>query len=433
MLRNKTRVLERSDHNVSRKHIDRDALFVMQHLNRNGHKAYLVGGSVRDIMLGRQPKDFDISTDAEPRQIKRLFRNCFLVGRRFRLAHIRFGRDRVIETSTFRKQPKAEESADNMVQWDDNQFGSPQEDAFRRDFTVNGLFYDLNGFCVIDHVGGLSDLRRKLIRTIGDPNVRFREDPVRMVRAVRFAGRLGFKLEARTKRAIRKHAAEITLAAPARLLEEMYKLFAMSSACNSFLLLWELGLMDYLWPELVPYIDKTGGRKSPLWSCLHALDTGAVSQGQIRADLMLATLLHAPMMGACPSDDIAQVHDVFSHWMEPIALRFRMPKGVRFSVLRVTENQLRMQKFLPGEDWSRRQKSKLRFMGHAAFPCSLSLLRIRVAAGLEQKQVLAFWEEEIKQHPDVVASEKSDSRHPRENANRRRRPRRRRRRSPRES
>jgi poly(A) polymerase len=431
MSSDKPTILQRAEHNVSRKQIDRDALYVMQHLNRNGFKAYLVGGSVRDIMLGRQPKDFDISTDAEPGQIKRLFRNCFLVGRRFRLAHIRFGGNRVIETSTFRKQPAPSESTDNLVQWDDNQFGSPREDAFRRDFTINALFYDLDGFCVIDHVSGLSDLRRKLIRTIGDPNVRFREDPVRMVRAVRFAGRLGFKIEARTKRAIRKHAAEITLAAPARLLEEMYKLFAMSSAYASFFLLWKLGLMEHLWPEVVSYIEKTGGRKSPVWASLQALDLGRFDKNAIGPDLMLAALLQAPMLASDDPENLLRNHDSCSCWIEPMAIRFRMPKGVRFRLIRFVENQIRMRKFLPGQEWSRREKSKLRFLSHVAFPGSMALLQIRVAAGLEDRDVLVFWEEAVRQNASLIPS--GNAHEARDQTHRRRRPRRRRRRPSRES
>ena len=154
MLLQKTVIIKRSQHTVSRKNIDKDALNVMHRLNRNGHKAYLVGGSVRDLLLGRKPKDFDVSTSAKPNQVKKLFRNCFLVGRRFRLAHIRFGYHKIIETSTFRRQPEPEGDADDpnasLIQKDDNAFGTPKEDAFRRDFTINGLFYDLKDFSIID-------------------------------------------------------------------------------------------------------------------------------------------------------------------------------------------------------------------------------------------------------------------------------------------
>ncbi|MCC8180058.1 MAG: hypothetical protein LIP23_03990, partial [Planctomycetes bacterium] len=177
----------REEHRISRRDIDQDALKVLYRLSRNGYTAYLVGGGVRDLLLGRKPKDFDISTDAKPEEIRALFRNCILIGRRFRLAHIRYS-DKIIETSTFRTTPQMTadptDPAADLFQRDDNIFGTPQEDALRRDFTINGLFYDIDTFSVIDYVGGLEDLEARRIRSIGDPCIRFREDPVRMVRAV---------------------------------------------------------------------------------------------------------------------------------------------------------------------------------------------------------------------------------------------------------
>ncbi|MFU8780210.1 MAG: polynucleotide adenylyltransferase PcnB [Kiritimatiellia bacterium] len=419
--------MKRSDHGVSRKNIDRDALYVMQHLNRNGFKAYLVGGSVRDLMLGRMPKDFDISTDAEPQQIRRLFRNCFLVGRRFRLAHIRFGRDKVIETSTFRRQPEPNQSEESLVQWDDNQFGTPEEDAFRRDFTINGLFYDLHDFSVIDHVGGLPDLKRKLIRTIGDPNIRFREDPVRMVRAVRFAGRLGFRLESRTRRAILKHADEVLQSSPARLLDEMYKLFAFSSSAASFRSLWDLGLMQPLLPEIAAYVKATGGRKSPLWSCLGALDRWSEGNAMASPELLLAVLLHGPMLQACRAADACRHPNVVcTEWLEPFALRFRMPKGVRYRVLRLVENQIRLEQLVGrGEAVDMRRKGVLRMLEHASFPDSLALLRIRCASGAVLPEVVSFWEESVAQAParilDASGGEVQAPDRPRRRRRRRRR------------
>ncbi|MFC1591108.1 CCA tRNA nucleotidyltransferase, partial [Thermodesulfobacteriota bacterium] len=173
-------VTSRKDHCISRRLIDRDALKVMYRLNQADFKAYLVGGGVRDLLLGRKPKDFDVTTDAHPREIKRLFRNCFLIGRRFRLAHIRFG-DKIIETSTFRREaphtPPPPGKSEAPVRKRENTFGTPEEDARMRDFTINGLFYDIRTFSVIDHVGGQNDLDSGLIRCIGDPRVRFPDDP----------------------------------------------------------------------------------------------------------------------------------------------------------------------------------------------------------------------------------------------------------------
>src|SRR6476646_6245338 len=194
------RIRPRSQHPISRKQIDPDALKVLYRLSAAGYKAYLVGGSVRDLLLGRTPKDFDIGTDAHPQAVRRLFRNCRMIGRRFRLAHILFANGKVVEVATFRRPPApaAEGKGPELLPTEDNTFGTPREDAYRRDFTINGLFYDIATYAVIDHVGGLDDLAAGLIRTIGDPDIRFQEDPVRLLRAIKFAARLSFGFEPAT-------------------------------------------------------------------------------------------------------------------------------------------------------------------------------------------------------------------------------------------
>jgi poly(A) polymerase len=239
------RVLPRSEHTLSRKNIDSDALKVLYRLKHQGAVAYLVGGGVRDLLLGRTPKDFDISTSAHPQQVKKLFRNCFVIGRRFRLCHVRFG-NKVIEVSTFRRKAESEDG-DPLIRHD-NTFGTPEEDAFRRDFTVNALFYDIATFSVIDYVGGLGDLERRVIRVIGDPNLRFREDPVRMLRAIALATRLGFTVDSETLDSIRAHGAEILKSSPARLLDEFYKILRMGTARETFVRLHEVGLLAFLLP-----------------------------------------------------------------------------------------------------------------------------------------------------------------------------------------
>jgi poly(A) polymerase len=251
------RILTRAEHTVSRRNIDEDALKVLYRLKHNGFLAYLVGGGVRDLLLGRRPKDFDVGTDAHPQSIRKLFRNCFIVGRRFRLAHIRFGR-KVIEVSTFRRQAEPEEGEALIRR--DNTFGSPLEDAFRRDFTVNALFYDIASFTVIDYVGGLDDLQARIIRTIGDPDVRLREDPVRMLRAVALAARLAFTIDRDTLEAIRALRAEIVKSSPARLMEEIYKILRQGASRRTFEMLHETGLLAYLLPEADRDIEGGGGR-----------------------------------------------------------------------------------------------------------------------------------------------------------------------------
>jgi tRNA nucleotidyltransferase/poly(A) polymerase len=240
------RILSRPEHVISRKNIDPDALRVLYRLKNSGFIAYLVGGGVRDLLLQRQPKDFDIGTSAHPQQVRKLFRSCFIVGRRFRLAHVRFGR-KVIEVSTFRRATEPEEG--EVLIRRDNTFGTPEEDAFRRDFTVNALFYDIANFSVIDWVGGLADLEARLIRTIGDPAVRFREDPVRMLRAVALAARLGFTIDAETREAIRALRGEIVRSSSARILEELYKILRQGRSRETLESLHEYGLLAYLLPE----------------------------------------------------------------------------------------------------------------------------------------------------------------------------------------
>ena len=267
-------VCARADHCISRKNIDPDALKVLYRLSGLGYVAYLVGGGVRDLLLGRSPKDFDVGTSAKPNEVKRAFRNCFLIGRRFRLAHVRFGK-KVIETATFRQNSQTVgEIIEHAVEGplEDNTFGTPETDAYRRDFTVNGLFYNIKDFSVIDYVGGLKDLKKRLIRSIGDPMIRFREDPVRMMRAVKFSARLGFTVERKTEKAIRAlHSCILTASMP-RLCEELFRLFTYGASEKAFRLLWSYGLMGDLLPDLAKFIDADGGEKSATWKYLAVLD-----------------------------------------------------------------------------------------------------------------------------------------------------------------
>jgi poly(A) polymerase len=266
------RVIPRSEHTVSRRDIDADALKVLYRLRQFNHVAYLVGGSVRDLLLGRQPKDFDIGTSAHPYQVKKLFRNCWIIGRRFRLAHVRFG-PKVIEVATFRRHAEAGSELTEGGPTEgpqhpshENTFGTPQEDAYRRDFTINALFYDIDSSSLIDHVGGLDDLRAGVVRSIGDPHVRFLEDPVRMLRAVALAARLDFVIDAEVLEAIGAHRQDITRSAPPRLLEEVYKILRAGSAERTFRMLADAGVLGQISPEIHRSADE------PLWRSLAALD-----------------------------------------------------------------------------------------------------------------------------------------------------------------
>jgi poly(A) polymerase len=295
-------IVERAAHSVSRSQIDPDALKVLYRLHQNNHIAYLVGGSVRDLLLGRRPKDFDIGTSAHPYQVKRLFKNCWVIGRRFRLAHVRFGA-KTIEVATFRRKVTAEElaaaeealttepheapehpSPDRLVHRE-NTFGTPEEDAFRRDFTINALFYDIATFAIIDYTGGLEDLRAGLVRSIGDPAERFHEDPVRMLRAIAMAARLGFTLDAPIDSAIGDGRREIARSAPARLIEEFYKLLRSGASERAFRMMAERKLLEPIAHDLQK------GAGEPLWRSLAAVDAYRRRHDEIPDTLSNAVLL----------------------------------------------------------------------------------------------------------------------------------------------
>lgn len=250
---NTPRVIKHSEHPISRDQIDASALKVLNGLKAAGHASFLVGGCVRDLLLGREPKDFDVVTDAPPEAIKKAFRSARLIGRRFQLVHVRFGRD-VIEVATFRASPPevdvvegAELTQEGRI-LRDNVFGTQQEDARRRDFTINALYYDAHDFSIVDYVDGVKDLEGGVLRVIGDPAVRYREDPVRMLRAIRFAAKLGFRLSSEAEKPINELASLLNDVPPARRFEEVLKLFHGGMAVETFELLRHYNLFQYLFP-----------------------------------------------------------------------------------------------------------------------------------------------------------------------------------------
>lgn len=285
-------------HHISRQHISTEALGVMYRLHKSGYKAYMVGGGVRDLLLGKQPKDFDVATDAHPRQVARLFRNGRVIGRRFRLVHVRFGPDKVVEVATFRalqevpggNGPEEETSGEEVaVLAEDNVYGTPEEDALRRDLTINGLFYDFATSSLIDYVNGLNDLRDGIIRLIGDPEVRAQEDPVRMIRAIRHAARNGFLIEPETWLAIMKYHPLLKMCPPARLHDEFLREFRDGTSYRSFRLMAESGLLQSLSPSLADAFDPAMGNEhgSP-WRRLEILDERIADKGPLADHLIIA-------------------------------------------------------------------------------------------------------------------------------------------------
>ena len=249
-------IVPRPEHSISRRQISNAALKVLYRLDEAGYRACLVGGGVRDVLLGKQPKDFDIATDATPDQVRGLFRNCRLIGRRFRLAHIHFGRE-VIEVATFRAHApdsdKTELNDDGRI-LRDNTFGSIEDDALRRDFTVNALYYDIRDFSVLDYANGLQDIQQKTLKLIGDPATRYAEDPVRMLRAVRFAAKLEFHIEEQAAQAIYEQGHLLKDIPSARLYDEVLKIFHSGHAIRAYQMLREFDLFQYLFPELDQYL-----------------------------------------------------------------------------------------------------------------------------------------------------------------------------------
>jgi poly(A) polymerase len=273
-------------HGIDLSLIDPDALTVIRKLRQAGHTAYLVGGSVRDLLLKRTPKDFDISTSALPEQIKQIFqRQCLLIGRRFRLAHIRFGH-KVLEVSTFRSG----ENEDDLIVHD-NEWGTPEQDVLRRDFTINGLFYDPSSQTVIDYVGGWEDIQKHMLRTIGDPYVRFKQDPVRMIRLLKFRARYQFEINLECRKALLKCRENIIKSSPARILEEIFRMLESGASAPFFLLMTESKLLELLFPTLTHFLEGKYGQET--YKYLAAADK--INSGNLKKPLDRSVLMSALM------------------------------------------------------------------------------------------------------------------------------------------
>ena len=375
-------VYARAEHCISRKNIDPDALKVLYRLSSLGYTAYLVGGGVRDLLMGRTPKDFDVGTSAKPNEVKRAFRNCFLIGRRFRLAHVRFG-EKVIETATFRRNSQTvgeiiEHAAEGPME--DNTFGTPETDAYRRDFTVNGLFYDIKDFSVIDWVGGMKDLKKKLLRAIGDPDIRFQEDPVRMMRAMKFSSRLGFKIEKKTLEAMkRRHAAILTASLP-RVCEEIFRLFPYGHSAEAFRLMYETGMLADLLPELARYISRSGGLRSPEWKYLEVLDDYERMMSEKGFEVSNAMRAAVLMTGLARID---RKNGAGRRVMKMMLDAVKIPKAVYFTASLLIESRVRLS-VAP-------TKGKARFIHNRDFLDALDYNRIVRRAEGESEETLNEW------------------------------------------
>ena len=454
------RIISRSEHTVSRKWISHNAVRVLYKLKERGYHAYLVGGGVRDLLLGREPKDFDIATNARPNEIKKIFHNCRLIGRRFRLAHIHF-HDEIIEVATFRsniiedlevkvkveaaaqaevkveagrsavaavpperpRPPRMLKTEDGMI-LRDNVFGTPEEDAIRRDFTVNALFYNIADFSVIDYVGGMADLRQGLIRLIGDPATRFTEDPVRMVRAVRFAAILGFEIEESTYRALLELRDKVALASPARMYEEVLKLFLLGEGEKTYQLLRKTGLFGVIFPRLNEWVDTevdgfphTWIGKALEWvdACVQA---GRKVEPHILFGLMFGQYIEEKAAeyrtgGAAALDAVTRA---VAEALSDQARIVQIPKKVGLPMRDMYWNQQRFEK--------REGKYPRYFLRRPGFADAFEYLRFSSETTGERTGFCAWWKEFIRAHPLGSAEEREIQK----SAERKARPKRRRRR-----
>lgn len=404
------RVLARPDHPVSRRNIDINAVKVLYRLYHAGYQSFLVGGAVRDLMLGRRPKDFDISTDARPQQIRRLFRNSRIIGRRFRLVHIYF-RGGIVEVSTFRRQPDPEiqeGGTSELLITDDNVFGTPEQDAYRRDFTVNALFYSIGDFSVIDYVEGIEDLERKVIRTIGDPDIRLREDPVRMLRACELAGRLDFAIDPATEASIRKYSREIEKASPARLSEEIGQILQSGSSERVLRRALDVGLLEIFLPEAYTLLTTGEGEAVGFQKVPSILDE-MISEGHKISDAALlgalalpSILLRRQHIEALDQRPIKRsaLRKLTTDTVDRLATRFNLSRSKTERLQQAIWSFHRL-----GERW-RGVSSQIQFSRQPGFDDALALLEILVRATGEGQKTLDLWTriQESRPQPHPVGS-----------------------------
>ena len=401
------RVIPRDAHTISRKDISPNALRVLYRLRDGGFGAYLVGGAVRDLLVGGHPKDFDVATDATPEQVKALFRNCRLIGRRFRLAHVVYGRE-IIEVATFRANVD-DGSGDRELHEGgrllrDNVYGTIEDDAVRRDFTANALYYAIEDFSVRDYVGGYEDVSNRLMRLIGDPETRYREDPVRMLRAVRLAAKLGFGIEPATAEPIPRLAPLLSESAPARLFEECLKLFLTGHAVAGFIGLEQHGLLPALFPETAAALksNRSGALRRMLVEGLENTDKRVAADEPVSPAFLFALLLWPAYCRALMSLQAGGMHAaeaerraadrVTLHQLNTIALprRFSLP---------MQEIWLLQSRF------SQRQRKRVfRLLSHPRFRAAFDFLVLRQSASPEHADDIAFWREAQTQSGDALAA-----------------------------
>lgn len=383
-------------HRIARQSISDNATKVLRRLQGAGYQSFLVGGGVRDLLLGREPKDFDVATNARPEQIRELFRSCLLIGRRFRLAHVRFGRE-IIEVSTFRAAHRIEDSDARCDEGGrilrDNRYGTIDEDVWRRDFTVNALFYNINDHSVVDYVGGVRDLQDGQLRLIGDPQQRYVEDPVRLLRAVRFAVKLGFRIHPESEGAIPELSYLLTDISPARLFEEMLKLFMGGMALQTFETLRHYGLFRHLFPQTEAALaEEEGGFPHMFVSqALRNTDLRLAEGKPVTPGFLISALLWTPVLNLKREylSNGLNEHDALSDAVGTVLSR-QIPA---LSIPRRFNNMIRKIWHLQYHLERRKQKDQAMMEEAPYFRAAYDFLQLRQQSGEELSEVLEHWED----------------------------------------
>lgn len=387
----KAKTYSKEQHTISLDQIDHHAYYVIQKLKEAGHLAYLVGGGVRDLLLNTRPKDFDISTSAKPEEIKKLFRRCILIGRRFRLAHVRFGR-KILEVSTFRSGDNAAEE----IILRDNEWGTAEEDALRRDFTINGLFYDPEDEVIIDYIGGFEDIQKKTLRTIGKPDLRFKQDPVRMIRLIKFISRFPLQIEKETLNALKEHKEEILKSSSTRILEELLRMLESGSSKPFFENLHRYGLLTSLLPQLAQHVDRSSSildyldhldnemRKIPIYQVNRSLCIATTIYPLFEEGLNLLTLREKKNLNVQVAAHLA--HLLLNAVFSPI---FQISKKIKKNVIFLLCNQYR---FTPLE---KELPSKLKIPKDPMIEDAMHLFKIRTKIQPDLLKTYTLWSESI--------------------------------------
>jgi poly(A) polymerase len=386
-------------HSIQAEHISINALKVLKRLSGAGFQAFLVGGSVRDLLLDRHPKDFDVATDAHPDEVRELFRNSRHIGKRFKILHIRFGRE-IIEVATFRAHHDRESHEDNHADSGmilrDNVYGSFEEDVSRRDFTINALYYQADQQKVHDLTGGIDDLEKRVIRLIGDPETRFREDPVRMIRAVRFAAKLNFSIDPDTAAPIRSLSHLLNNIPPARLFEEVLKLFMAGHAEQTFVLLKEYRLLERLFPETVRSLSPVAEQLITLALC--STDERIRDKKPVTPAFLFAALLWPPLQERCKALEanghkpLSAFHMAYPGIIDQQSSYTSLPRRYATPVKEIWDLQFRLH---------RRQGKRVRTtFSHKRFRAAYDFLLIREAAGDRPGDLGQWWTDFQEQDDD---------------------------------